>query len=109
FMIHDDYLAILIEAGPPALVLYLSILIVLINRSRQCKQSARDRFTRDLCGATFVLIVSVMVMGIPGAFYTEVLSNLYIYGAIGLMLSHTSEASLLQQSELVQHVSPAVA
>jgi hypothetical protein len=87
FSIHDDYLAFLIEAGMFALALYLAILVVLLKRSRQGKRRARERITYDTCGAASLLVVTVMIMGIPGAFYTEVLSNLYIYGIMGLMLA----------------------
>ena len=87
FMIHDDYLAFLIEEGVFALAAYLAIVITLVKRSRQGKRRAKDRVTYDTCGAAFALLVAIMIMGIPGAFYTDVMSNLYIYGIMGLMLS----------------------
>jgi O-antigen ligase len=89
FVIHDDYLALLVEAGVLPLLVYSAILIVLLKRSRQGKRRARERISYDMCGASFILIVTVMIMGIPRAFYGEVLSNLYIYGTLGLMLSQS--------------------
>lgn len=87
FMIHDDYLALWIEAGVFASVIYVAILIILLRRSRQGMRSARTRTPYDVCGASFALIIAVMIMGIPGAFYTQVLSNFYIYGTMGMMLA----------------------
>jgi O-Antigen ligase len=90
FLIHDDYLGYLIEAGVLASAIYLAILIWLLKRSHQGKLLAKNRSSYESCFAASILIVAVMIMGIPGAFYTQVLSNLYIYGIMGLMLSQVS-------------------
>jgi hypothetical protein len=89
FMIHDDYLAYLIEAGVFAMPVYLAILIALLKRSRQGKRRAREHISYGTCSAASILIIAVMVMGIPGALYTDVLCSVYIYGIMGLMLSQS--------------------
>jgi O-antigen ligase/polysaccharide polymerase Wzy-like membrane protein len=86
FLIHDDYLGLLIEVGIVSLLVHLAILFSVLKRSRMEIRHPRDRTSRDLCRATSALIIAVMIMGIPGAFYTQVLSNFYVYGIIGLML-----------------------
>jgi hypothetical protein len=89
FLIHDDYLGYLIEAGVLASAFYLGILIWLLRRSRQGKLHPKSHSSYEVSFAASILIIAVMIMGIPGAFYTQVLSNLYIYGIMGMMLSQS--------------------
>lgn len=108
FVVHDDYLSWLIEAGILALPLYLAILIALLKQSLQGKGRARERVAYHTFGAASVLILGVMIMGIPGAFYSQVLSTSYIYGIMGLMLSQSRAIGLRTQDNWAAGTVPAI-
>ncbi len=90
--VHSDYLAMLIEAGAVALPVYVCILIALLRRSRRAKHRARGGVPRNICAAASILMVVFVIMGIPGCWYTEILSNLYVFGLMGLMLGQSTFA-----------------
>jgi hypothetical protein len=85
YVIHNDFLAILIETGPFSLVAYCSLLFVVLKAGiLRIRTPCR---AEQLCAAWLsVLFVGVLVVaGMALAWYVEVLTSAYVYGMIGMM------------------------
>jgi O-antigen ligase/polysaccharide polymerase Wzy-like membrane protein len=92
--IHSDYLAFLIEAGVLSLLAYVAVLVALWLRARRGLRNLIECVPRWTCASAEVLIVAFIVMGVPRAWYHEVLGNLYVFGLMGMMLWVSSPVSI---------------
>jgi len=86
FMVHDDYLAMLVEAGVFAALLYITLLGLLLRRSVAGMRGTMDRVPRMVSISALALLVSFIIMGLPGCWYTQVLPDIYAFSLMGLML-----------------------
>jgi O-antigen ligase len=89
FVTHDDYLAFLAEAGPISLFAYLAILFTLFRRGRLASRRGRGVVARRTGAFAAMLVVPYVIMGIPGAWYTNVLATFYLFSLMGLMLGQS--------------------
>jgi hypothetical protein len=89
FVTHDDYLAFLAEAGPLSLLAYLAILAQIFRRGRLTGRGGKAAVARRTGAFAAMLVVPYVVMGIPGAWYTNVLATFYFFSIWGLMLGQS--------------------
>lgn len=86
-IVHDDYLAVLVETGFVSLLIYLALLSTLMLIAFRNTRDFNDTESQAVAGTALAVIIAVVVMGIAGAWYTNVLSTSYIYGLMGLMFA----------------------
>jgi O-Antigen ligase len=94
--IHSDYLAFLIEAGVFGLVVYLSVLVAIWMCARRAAKSPTRGVRYWVCAVACDAVLMFIVMGVPRAWYHEVLGNMYFFSLMGMMLwafAHLKDSS----------------
>ncbi|KPL77313.1 hypothetical protein ADN00_09300 [Ornatilinea apprima] len=83
---HNDYIAYLVEAGIITLILYFAILISVTIYSLKNNQSENPQI-KSLSRHTTIIVTLMLLAGIPGAFYGNVMSSWYLFALIGVFFA----------------------
>lgn len=84
---HNDYLAFLIETGITPLILYILILVILMSAAFRNINTKRFLFHSVISKHTVIITSVVLIAGIAGTFYNNIMSGWYIYAFFGIFLA----------------------
>jgi hypothetical protein len=79
-MLHTDYMIILSGAGIFGILWFYSIYLQIIVRVRYHAKIVNTRFSKELLGISYALVVASLMLSIGGSIYTvDILSLLFLY------------------------------
>ncbi len=102
-VVHNDFLAMLIECGIVGFVGYLFLLVTLgwiLLRLRY--RLPQQHPARSFLSVGWALFVAFAVMGISGALYTNVFVGWYYYGFIGFALAQSKGTAWTRYTRVME-------